>query len=281
VLNFFVSLAMLSSLVLAVAVVERLPAFRFRPLPLPRAYLGTDVAWFLLAATASAISVFVFRPQLAKLAIEPIGRLVGDLPVAARLLLALIIFDFVSFIVHVGLHRSETLWNFHKVHHSSLHLDGLATTRAHMFENFIRFLSPQAILFLIGMPAEIVAPVVAVYAGYAVFNHSNLGTSFRWAEPLFVTPRMHRRHHVPATSQNNFGTIFSVWDRLFGKLVTLGTAPHERFGVPGEVDSYPQRFGPAFREPILQIRRPREDNLALRTATVPQERKLAEKISTR
>lgn len=280
-MNFFVSLALLSSLVLVVAVVERAPAFRFRPLPAPRAYLGTDVGWFLLAATASAISVFVFRPQLSKLAIEPIGRSVGDLPVAARLLLALIIFDFVSFIVHVGLHRSETVWNFHKVHHSSLHLDGLATTRAHMFENFIRFLTPQAILFFIGMGAELVAPVVAIYAAFAVFNHSNLGMSFRWAESVFVTPRMHRRHHVPATSQNNFGTIFSVWDRLFGTLVTLDTAPHERFGVPGEVDSYPQRFGPAFRHPILQIRRRREANLAMRTATVPQESKVAEKISTR
>jgi sterol desaturase/sphingolipid hydroxylase (fatty acid hydroxylase superfamily) len=264
-LNFLVSLAALSTLVLVVAVLERMPWLRFRRLSVRRPYLGTDAAWFLLAATASAISVFVFRPQLSKLAIEPIGRWVGDLPVAAQLLLALILFDLVSFLVHVGFHRSETLWNFHKVHHSSLRLDGLATTRAHMFENVIRFVSPQAVLFLIGMQAEQVAPVVAIYAAFAVFNHSNFGIDFRWAEGLFVTPRMHRRHHIPSTSQANFGTIFSVWDRLFGSLVTRDTAPHERFGVPGEIDSFPQRLVPALRRPFLEIRRLREGALATRT----------------
>src|SRR4029450_2304059 len=116
-------------------------------------------------------------------------------------------FDFISFAVHLALHRSDTLWNLHKVHHSSLELDSLATTRAHMLENFVRFLPPQAVLFVLGISVEQGVPAGALCRIYGVFNHSNLGVDLRWAEAVFIPPRMHRRHHIPATSQNNFGTI--------------------------------------------------------------------------
>jgi len=111
------------------------------------------------------------------------------------------------------------------------------------------------VLFLIGMPVAMVAATVGIAAIYGVSNHSNLGTNVAWIEGVLVTPRLHRRHHVPSTTQSNFGAIFTVWDRLFGTLVRTDTGPDERFGVPGEIDSYPQRFVPAFRRPFLQIRR--------------------------
>ena len=258
-MSFFVGFGLLTAVILGVFVIERQPALRFRALPFRRPFLGTDVAWFLVAGIASAITAFVFRPQLEKLAVGPASRVVGGLPLAARILVAVVVFDFISYTVHRGLHRSDFLWNFHKVHHSSLSLDGLATTRAHMFENFIRFLTPQFVLFLIGMPVAQVTGAVAVYAIWGVFNHSNLGIDLRWTEPIFITPRMHRRHHIPSTSQNNFGTIFSLWDRCFGQLVAIDTAPDEHFGIPGETDPFPQTFIPAVREPIIQNRQMKKD----------------------
>jgi sterol desaturase/sphingolipid hydroxylase (fatty acid hydroxylase superfamily) len=254
---FLLSVVALSAVYLGVSAFERIPALRFRDLPSPRPYLATDVAWYLVAIAATAISVFVFRPHLSNLAIDPIGRGVTGLPLAAQLLLGLVVFDFVSFLIHVGLHRFEVLWRIHKVHHSSLRLDGFATTRTHMFENLVRFVPAQAVLFVLGMPAGVVAPTVAIAAAYGVSNHSNLATKFRAVEAVFVTPRLHRRHHVPATTQNNYGVIFTIWDRIFGTLIRLDTAPEERFGVPGEVDSYPQHFVPAFRRPAIEIRQQR------------------------
>jgi sterol desaturase/sphingolipid hydroxylase (fatty acid hydroxylase superfamily) len=254
-LSFLLSVAALTVVYLVVAKLERTPALRFRLMPSPRPYLATDTAWYLLAILATAISVFVFRPVLSQLEIGPVSERVNALPVAARLVLALAIFDFLSFLVHRQLHRSDRLWNFHKVHHSTLHLDGFATTRSHMFENLIRFVPPQAVLFIIGMPADIVAPTVAIAAIYGVSNHSNLDINLRWVEGLFVTPRLHRRHHVPATTQNNYGAIFTVWDRLFGSLVRSDTEPDDRYGVPGEIDTFPQAFGRAFREPLARSHR--------------------------
>jgi len=256
-MSFLVSVAALTLAYVVVARLERVPALRFRALPSPRPYFRTDLTWYGLAILATAISVFVLRPELTKLEVGPIRRAFAHLPFAAKFLLGLVVFDFVSFVVHVTLHRSNTLWNVHKVHHSTLHLDGFATTRNHMFENLLRFVPGQAVLFLMGMSAAVVAPVVAVAAIYGVSNHSNLRTNVRWIESLLVTPRLHRRHHVPSTTQHNFGAIFTIWDRCFGTLVRQDTTVDERFGVPGEIDSYPQQFLPAFRNPMVQIRQQR------------------------
>jgi sterol desaturase/sphingolipid hydroxylase (fatty acid hydroxylase superfamily) len=252
--SFVISVAALTAVYVTVAYLERRPALRFRMLPSPRPYLTTDLAWYGLAIAATALSVFVFRAQLAELEITPLRHVVTSLPLIAQLLLGIVIFDFVSFAVHVGLHRSDVLWNVHKVHHSSLNLDGFATTRAHMFENLVRFVPGQAVLFLIGMPASVVAPTVALAAIYGVSNHSNMRVNLAWAEGVFVTPRLHRRHHVPATTQHNIGAVFTIWDRALGTLVRADTEPNERYGVPGEVDTFPQQFAPAFREPLRRAR---------------------------
>ena len=179
------------------------------------------------------------------------------MPFALKLLIAVVLFDLVSFLVHRGLHRFDVLWNVHKVHHSTLELDGLAATRTHMVENLLRFVPGQALLFLVGMPVGVVAASVAIAAIYGVSNHSNLGVDVRWIEPLLVTPRLHRRHHVPSTTQTNYGGILTIWDRLAGSLVRTDTRAEERYGVPGEIDTYPQRFANAFRQPFKDSRRPR------------------------
>ena len=249
-MTFVYSVLVLTSVYVAVGILERRPAVRFRLLPSPRPYLATDTAWYGLAVVATAVSVFAFQPLLSHLAIGPLADAVDSLPLAAELLIAVVTFDLLSFLVHRQLHRSDRLWEFHKIHHSTLHLDGFATTRSHMFENFIRFVPPQAVLFAIGMPVEVVAPTVAIAAIYGVSNHSNLGIDLRPIEAVLVTPRLHRRHHVPATTQNNFGAIFTVWDRLSGTLVRADTTADERYGVPGEIDTFPQRFRLAFRRPL-------------------------------
>ncbi len=259
---FLLSVAALSAVYLVVARLERLPALRFRALSSPRPYLRTDLVWYGLAIAATAMSVFVFRPQLAALQPPPLRDAVASLPRVLQLLLAIVVFDFVSFLVHVGLHRSDVLWNVHKVHHSTRELDGFATTRTHPIENLLRFVPGQAVLFVVGMPVGIVAAAVAIAAIYGVSNHSNLRTNLAWLEGVVITPRLHRSHHVPATTPHNYGAIFSIWDRVLGTLVRRDTGPQDRFGVPGEVDSYPQRFAVAVGYPLVQIRQQRARRLA-------------------
>lgn len=232
---------------------ERCERFRFRVLPYRRRFLGTDLVWYLIVVGMSGVSVLLVQPFLEQIAVEPIAGLVRGLPAAGRFLLALLLFDVVSYAVHRGLHRSELLWNIHKVHHSSLELDALATTRQHLMENAVRFIPGQVIMFLIGIPPAQVAPAVAVGAAWAVVDHSNLDLDLRMLERWVVTPRLHRRHHVPSTTNCNFGGVSSIWDRMFGTFLSIDTADDERFGCPGEVDTYPQRFADAVRRPPRDI----------------------------
>lgn len=255
-----VSFLVLSGVVLTVAALERVPAFQFRPAGLRRPFLATDGAWYLVATLANVVSTFVFRPQLSKLAVVHVSGWLWVLP-------AIVIYDFVAFAVHVGIHRSDRLWSVHKVHHSSLHLDALATTRTHLFEHMVRNVPAQAALFALGMSSATVAATLVVYAAFAVHGHSNLRIGGRWLETVFITPRLHRIHHLPATTQANFGTVFTVWDRLFGRLVVRDAAPEERTGVPGELDTYPQRFAPAFRQPLREaLAEPRRARAASKAA---------------
>ena len=73
-MSFLYSVAALSVVYVVVARLERMPAVRFRTLPSPRPYLTTDLCWYGLAIAATAMSVFVLRPQLTKLEIVSISE---------------------------------------------------------------------------------------------------------------------------------------------------------------------------------------------------------------
>ena len=165
-------------------------------------------------------------------------------------LLAVVLYDFGGYASHRLLHRFEWAWRVHKVHHSSRSLDWLATFRAHVLEHTLRHLASPVVLILLGFPAFAVAIAGVVYASFAAAGHSNLRVDLSSLEPLFVTPRLHRLHHVPATSEKNFGTIFSLWDRLARTLVTSERGGLEPLGVAGEVETYPQTWWRQLVEPF-------------------------------
>jgi sterol desaturase/sphingolipid hydroxylase (fatty acid hydroxylase superfamily) len=259
---FLVGLATLTAVFAGVSVLERIPALRYRPQPLLRPWFATDVTWYLVSAFVAGFFAFVFRPVLAQLAVPGVSSVTQGLPVPVQLVLALLVFDLIACSVHVAIHRSDTLWAFHKVHHSSRQLDVLATTRTQPFELLIRNVPAQLALFALGFSGSLVGVAVLVFAAFGALNHSNLRLPLRHAEWLFITPRLHRTHHVPETCQHNFATIFTIWDRLGGSLLRTDARPDAALGVPGEVESFPQRFSRAFRRPMLELlatRDPREE----------------------
>lgn len=253
-MNPLVSITALSALFLTVAAVERIGSVQFRPAPLRRPHLATDAAWYLVATAASLVAGVVLRPVLSRFDVPGLSSAVAALPSPLRLCVAVAVFDAVATAIHMGLHRSDALWSVHKIHHSSLHLDWLATTRAHMFETMVRHVPAQAALLAIGVPATTLAAALLLYAGFALLGHSNLRLGGPRLELVFVTPRLHRLHHIPDTTQHNFGTVFTIWDRLLGRLATRDASPDERTGVPGEIDEYPQAFLAALRRPLHERR---------------------------
>jgi lathosterol oxidase len=234
--------------ILVLIVAERLPAVRFRPLPVLRPYFMTDMTYVVTGVVALGFALRSWASPWAT-------SLAGDwLPYGTESALAatvaVVLYDLGGFVSHRLLHRFEPLWRLHKVHHSSRALDWLAAYRGHILEHALRHaLSPVA-LIVAGFPAGAVGLAAAVYAAFAALGHSNLRVDLRLLEPLLVTPRLHRLHHATATSEKNFGTVFSLWDRLAGTLVTTSAGNVEQLGVPGEVETYPQRWWPQLLEPL-------------------------------
>jgi sterol desaturase/sphingolipid hydroxylase (fatty acid hydroxylase superfamily) len=245
----------MANLILAVAIIvlaaaERLPRIRFEPLRFFRPYFGTDLLYFLtgVLALGLAVQVLAARSNFAGL-----GSL--DLPFPALAIAALVLYDLGGYVSHFLLHRIDALWELHKVHHSSFALDWLATFRAHILEHVLRHVLSTGGLLLLGFPATAIALAAASYGSWAAFAHSNLKLDLRWLEPVLITPRLHRLHHVPATADGNLGTIFSWWDRMRRSLVTEESAAAEPIGVRGERETFPQRWLPQLVHPLRAMTR--------------------------
>lgn len=226
---------------------ERLPSTRLLPIPFARANSRTDA--FCLATGALALG-FLMRGEAARWMGTPSGVPSGAGPTSALYGLAIAVYDATSWATHILLHRSARLWDLHKVHHSSPRLDWLATYRAHLLEHGLRHLASPVAMILLGFPFETVVIAAAVYGAFASLGHANVRLPLHALEGVFITPRLHRIHHVPATTENNFGTIFSVWDRAYGSLWRAPEVPRSRLGVPGEVESYPQTWLELQRQPF-------------------------------
>jgi len=142
--------------------------------------------------------------------------------------------DFVIFIRHYGEHRIRLLWEFHKVHHSPEDLFPTANRRHHPFERLFEAATNSASAGLfVGLACYALrVPVVdtvffGVEAMYVLdllscyhLRHSHVPLSYGRFERFFLSPAQHQLHHSCEVRDwdVNFGTILSVWDRLFGTI---------------------------------------------------------------
>jgi sterol desaturase/sphingolipid hydroxylase (fatty acid hydroxylase superfamily) len=234
------------------AALERFPSLRFRPSRLLRRHVASDVVYLLTGYVAGGSLALAFIAEASNLlgAVFGIPRLSAvDLPLWVTAPAALVALDLGNYVAHTLLHRYPALWEFHKVHHSIETLDWLATFRSHLVEQTLRRLVAPLLLILAGFPADAVALAGGVFLAWSVANHSNLAVKLGFLEPLVVTPRLHRLHHIPGTDDRNFGTVFTLWDRLRGTLEVREASPDARFGFAGGRD-YPHGWLRQLVEPF-------------------------------
>lgn len=143
------------------------------------------------------------------------------------IVVAFVALDFVHYLGHVALHRVRWLWALHTPHHSSQKFHLLLHFRGTPLQN-LSFLPYYALLLFIGFPPDVLVGAGALSFFYQFFSH--LATRPGWGALgyVFVTPRTHLVHHAcnPEYINKNYGSVFTVWDRLFGTHVEL-TVPAE------------------------------------------------------
>ena len=147
-----------------------------------------------------------------------------QIPFWLKILVTLLYMDFMLYVWHLLNHEMPLLWRFHRVHHSDLNMDVSSATRFHVGELTISSLIKISIIFFLGASPMGVLIFEVTLVMCAQFHHSSLRVP-GWFESvfwiLFVPPSMHRIHHsVKIRERNsNYGTIFSIWDRILGTLI--------------------------------------------------------------
>lgn len=165
---------------------------------------------------------------------------------------AVVTLDLVAFAWHRANHRWPFLWRFHAVHHSDVHLDASTAFRFHPGELLISLGVRLVVITITGLPILGLIGFEVVYGFCNLFVHSDIRldrTRERQLGLVFVTPSLHRLHHSerPAIHNTNFGTIFSLWDRLSGTLRRGHAATPVTLGLPGQHGRPLSVWGALFR----------------------------------
>ncbi len=139
-------------------------------------------------------------------------------PVWLQFFEVLFVVDFVSYWVHRAFHQVPWLWKFHAIHHSSLHMDWLASSRNHLVDVLVNRTLGFVPVFLLGFaPAAIYAYLVFV-SFHAVYIHANVRHRWPYLRHIFATPEFHHWHHTSDEEgiDKNYAVFLSLIDRIFG-----------------------------------------------------------------
>ncbi len=178
--------------------------------------VGIVAAWLLVGWWAPAGIVAVVSAQ----------------PNWAQFLQVFILGNLIGYWAHRLSHTVPLLWRFHKIHHSSRHMDWLAAARRHPLEQTWNGLIVGVFLIFLGFQVQQIAAVEVFNVLWGIFLHANTNLRFRRLRHVIATPEFHHWHHSsdPARYNTNY-SLFPWLDALFGTKYL----PEERateFGVP-------------------------------------------------
>jgi len=168
------------------------------------------------------------------------GLLQGALthqPLWLNLLALVLVGEIAFYTVHYTFHKVPILWEFHRVHHSSVILDSFSTSRFHIFERIL-FTAPTIICMLyFGARLEAIVIYMLFRSFMDRYIHSNINGP-RWTHKFMLSsPHFHRWHHAVDREawDKNFSGDFIFLDVLFGTAYDPDPKdkppPHE-FGDP-------------------------------------------------
>ncbi|CAN1212663.1 sterol desaturase family protein [Tumidithrix helvetica PCC 7403] len=162
-----------------------------------------------------------------------LSSLVASQPVWLQFLEAAAIADFCYYFAHKLLHTVPWLWKFHAVHHSTTHLDWLATVRVHPFDQVFTKTCQIVPLYCLGFSSETLAAYALFCSGIAFLIHSNMRIQFGFLKWLIATPQFHHWHHddSPKLYNKNFAAQFPFIDLLFGTLYMPKDRMPDRYGL--------------------------------------------------
>jgi sterol desaturase/sphingolipid hydroxylase (fatty acid hydroxylase superfamily) len=159
----------------------------------------------------------------------------------------IVLSDFLIYWGHRLQHNVEFLWRFHKVHHSSEHLDWLAAHREHPLDTIYTVGLINLPAFLLGFPLETIAGLIAFRGIWAIYIHSNVRLPLGPLRALIGAPELHHWHHDLDRDAGNYANISPLMDIIFGTYTCPAQEP-EKFGIKEE---FPKNYAGQLVQPLL------------------------------
>jgi len=229
----------------------------------------TRLRWFgnISSMVLGAISVRLLFPVLgfsfAALCAQRGWGLLNyfTMPVWLKGAITVIVLDLIIYFRHCLGHHVPFLWRLHRLHHTDDDVDFTTALRFHPLDS----------VFNAAIELGLVAILGAVPMVLLVFNlltnvidfiiHANVRLPERlnrFIRMAFITPDMHRIHHSQRMKEtnSNYGSVFSLWDRLFNTYVPEPQGGHEQM-LSGLVEfSHPkhQTLPWMLAQPFLRVK---------------------------
>jgi sterol desaturase/sphingolipid hydroxylase (fatty acid hydroxylase superfamily) len=191
------------------------------------------IAFLVFQYLVVPVAIWLSDPASGTMRRVPMPSALQHLWTPLRLVVFYLVADFGSYWMHRLMHTRH-VWRVHRWHHSPTQLYWLAGVRATL---------PQQLLF--NLPYVLALPIIVgaplwIYPVMIVENvvrnhwmHMNIAWRSNWLEYVFVTPRYHHIHHSADAElhDGNYGSLFSIWDRLFGTYVDPDRTKPKTFGT--------------------------------------------------
>ncbi len=218
-----------------------------------------DISWYLIHTIVSPFInsslVFLIGKYISfGLSLHGVGLDLISYGITISVLSLVIFQDFVSYWSHRFMHRVDSLWGIHKVHHTTTELNVLSSFRHSIFENIVNVTIVGSLSGLIIVSDSVRGAVGIFFSLLCLFQHGNISIVFpRWFREVFITPRNHFWHHSKETyfkGGQNFGFLLCIWDKVFGTYYFPDHINTE-LGVDDESD-IPKEFYKKLLYPILK-----------------------------
>ncbi|MFQ5501474.1 MAG: sterol desaturase family protein [Phycisphaerae bacterium] len=164
-------------------------------------------------------------------------------PWALQFVVFLLVNDFARYWLHRWYHVSPLLWRAHRVHHTLVEMDALSTFRVHVLEALIKYGVIVLPFHLLHVDRSIILLYGAVDILKGFWHHANWRTHIGPLNYFFNSAELHWWHHsTEARGQRaNYGSIFSIWDVIFGTLYYDKGHWPEAIGVDG-MENFPHTY---------------------------------------
>ena len=182
-----------------------------------------------------------------------------EVPFALKIIAGVFIIDFADYWFHRFDHKVPLFWRFHRVHHSDTAMDASTALRQYPTELFYFTFGELILCVLFGLDILSMNIFLFLVIPAFFFQHSNirypkfLDKAMGW---LFLMRNFHKVHHEQDQqyTDSNYGTLFVIWDRLFGTFRTKPVA-EINYGLKEFEGKKKQSFLFLIKSPFISIKR--------------------------